>query len=109
MPLPKPCLDCGAPTRNGTRCPTHQAQADTQREAVRPRRQSRGYNAEHERRAAALRAKGLPCSLCGAPIMYNLRSPHPASFAAHHLTKDKRGPLAPAHRLCNELAGAPTF
>lgn len=77
----------------------------------RPSPASRGYDDEHEKRAADLRAEGerrsLPCSLCGCAIDYSLRSPHPCSFVAHHLTRDKRGPLAPAHRRCNERAGQP--
>jgi hypothetical protein len=77
----------------------------------RPSRQSRLYDAEHDRRAASLRAASdehsAPCSLCAKPIDYSLRSPHPRSFVAHHTTRDKRGPLAPAHRRCNERAGEP--
>lgn len=109
MALPKPCVDCGQPTRNGNRCPTHERAAKARREAQRPSRQDRGYDTEHEHRAAELRAMHLPCALCLEPINYQLRSPHPRSFVAHHVTNDKRGPLAPAHRDCNERAGSPTF
>lgn len=86
-------------------CPVHS------RKTPRPSRQSRGYDAEHEARAAALRAdaerRGLPCGLCFEKIDFSLRSPHPRSFVAHHLTRDKRGPIGPAHRRCNERAGQP--
>jgi hypothetical protein len=75
---------------------------------TRSSRQSRDYDAEHDRRAAELRQtaeeRRWPCSLCHLPIDYRLRSPHPRSFTAHHV-KDKRGPLAPAHRDCNERQG----
>jgi hypothetical protein len=75
-------------------------------------RHERDYDSEHVRRAAALRqaaeAVRAVCVLCRKPIDYRLRSPHPRSFVAHHTTSDKRGPLAPAHRDCNEAEGQPT-
>lgn len=87
-------------------CPTHHV------ERFRPSRHQRGYDSEHSRRSDHLRQeakdKGWPCVLCDRPIDFALRAPHPFSFAAHHTTRDKRGPLAPSHKRCNERAGQPT-
>jgi hypothetical protein len=107
----KPCLDCGTPT-DGTRCPTCQEAHARTHEAARPTRAQRGYDSEHDRRAAQLRKTAdeddAACALCGGSIDYHRRSPDPMSFVAHHTTRDKRGPIEPAHRLCNERAGQPT-
>ena len=100
----KPCVRCGVPgTRNGI-CPT--CQVFTSRGPGSTTK--RGYGSTHQRRAAALRGRGLPCSLCGQEIDYQLTAPHPHSFTAHHTTRDKSGPIAPAHRFCNEREGKPT-
>jgi hypothetical protein len=85
-------------------CRTCQAKADTQRGST----AERGYGTEHQRRSADLRALRRACCLCGRGIDYTLRSPHPWSFTAHHLTRDKSGPMDAAHRVCNERAGKPT-
>lgn len=108
MTLPKPCYSCGNPTRNGSRCPTCQTTVNAEREATRATPAQRGYDAQHQRRAAALRKQGGPCALCGNNIDYQLRSPDPWSFSAHHVTDDKRGPMVAAHRRCNERAGKPS-
>ena len=105
--MPRAIRRCGAKECDEPMpCPTHS------RVERRPSRQSRGYDAVHEARAAELRRDaerdGKPCSLCLEKIDFSLRSPHPRSFVAHHLTRDKRGPLAPAHRRCNEHAGQPS-
>jgi hypothetical protein len=105
--VPRAISRCGRQgCDNPMPCPDH-----TDRGRTRSSRHSRGYDSEHERRAYVLRRESwlddAPCSLCGDPIDYALRSPHPRSFAAHHTTDDKRGPLAPAHRGCNGIAGAP--
>jgi hypothetical protein len=47
------------------------------------------------------------CWLCGGWIDPELKSPHPMSWSADHVTPvsrggDNRGPLKPAHRLCNQ-------
>lgn len=109
MTLPKPCIVCGTATRNGSRCPEHQAHLDAARALRRGTSNDQGYNSKHRRRAAALRAEGLPCAICLMPIDYTLRSPHPYSFTAHHLTPDKDGPIVPACRRCNEQAGKPRW
>lgn len=98
----KPCLDCGRPRTPG-RCPACQAKRDSQRGTT----TDRGYGTDHQRRSAALRELQRACCLCGQAIDYTLRGPHPRSFTAHHLTRDKRGPMDAAHRVCNERAGQP--
>ena len=63
----------------------------------------------YRKNRAWLKAQGLPCAICGRPIDYSLRCPHPMSFEVDH--KDPcarggalydRGNLQPAHRICNE-------
>jgi hypothetical protein len=98
-----PCLDCGTPTRGRTRCPVHTQTHRMQRAST----TQRGYGSQHQARAALLRAQQLPCTLCGRDIDYALHAPHPMSYTAHHPTRDKAGPLLPAHRVCNEQAGQP--
>lgn len=107
MALPRPCRRCGRPGTTTGLCPSCTSVANAVREQGRGTAAQRGYDAEHRRRAAALRREGRRCCLCGTPIDYALRAPDPRSFTAHHLTRDKRGPLDAAHRDCNERAGAP--
>lgn len=99
----RPCVDCGKPGTRTGRC----ADCTRARERRRGTAADRGYDAEHQSRAAALRAQQRACCLCGADIDTTLRAPHPLSFSAHHLTGDKRGPMDAAHLVCNERAGRP--
>lgn len=59
-----------------------------------------------------VRAQGLPCALCGAPIDYSLPAGHPMSYELDEIVPVSRGgdPLdagnvQPAHRLCNQRKG----
>lgn len=61
---------------------------------------------------ARLKAMGLPCALCGAPIDYSLPARHPLSFEVDEIIPVSLGGselewanLQPAHRICNELKG----
>lgn len=53
----------------------------------------------------------LPCSICGLPINYDLKSPDPWSFTVDHIIPITNGGtsdienLAPAHRRCNLVKG----
>ena len=53
-----------------------------------------------------------PCALCGQPIDYGLRYPHPRSYVVDHVTPlDKGGAdtianKQAAHRDCNRAKGA---
>ena len=63
------------------------------------------------RRARVLSAERLWCHLCGEEIDKSLRWPHPLSATADHITPvaaggRNDGPLAPAHKRCNEQRGA---
>ena len=63
------------------------------------------------RRARVLSAERLWCHLCGSEIDKSLRWPHPLSATADHITAVadggwNLGPLAPAHKRCNEERGA---
>lgn len=56
-----------------------------------------------------LRRKRLPCWICGGPIDYTLKTPHPDSFELDHVLPVvlhpelglDAGNHAPAHRRCN--------
>jgi hypothetical protein len=67
MTLPRPCLDCGTPTGDGSRCPP----CERTRDAARGTTTQRGYGTSHQRarrqHAAAFRP-GQPCARCGRPI-----------------------------------------
>lgn len=68
------------------------------------------HSSAHRRAAAALRARGLqPCCLCGQPIDYTARAPHPASFSAEHWppisVAGEHHNLAPAHLGCQRIQG----
>lgn len=60
-----------------------------------------------------LRAKGLPCWLCGQPIDYNAKAGEPKSFSADHKEPLSKRPdlaevysnLRPAHFECNDKKG----
>lgn len=63
-----------------------------------------------QRHARELRARQLPCCLCGRPIDYTLTSPDPDSFSVEHLqarslrpdlTHDPRN-MGAAHLRCNQ-------
>jgi hypothetical protein len=62
--------------------------------------------AAYRRAAAAIRARGGDCYLCGRPIDTSLRYPHPASPSADHVAPIGRGghpdgPLRAVHLVCN--------
>ena len=59
---------------------------------------------------ARLRARRLPCAVCGMPIDYAAPANHPLSFTADHVDPlasggQLLGPLRPAHRSCNSSLG----
>jgi len=65
--LPKPCLGCGKPTRNGSRCPRCERAHDSSRGT----RHDRGYGAAHQaerERQLAEWAPGQPCAIGGEPL-----------------------------------------
>ena len=97
MALPRPCLDCGTPTRNGSRCPPHQAAADARRDAQRGTPAQRGYGRAHRQLREKLLAQwkpGDPCAHCGQPMRDKSRLD-----LAH--TADRSGYRGLAHDVCN--------
>lgn len=73
------------------------------------------YSPEYRAARKALRALGRPCWLCGKPIRYDLKGPHPLSFTADHVVEPGRcdpamvndpSNLRPAHYGCNSRRGA---
>lgn len=59
---------------------------------------------------ARLRALGLPCAICGAPIDYDLPAGDPMSFEVDEVVPVSLGGdeldwenLQPAHRRCNQM------
>lgn len=61
------------------------------------------------RKREELRAKGLPCHICGQPIDYSLPASSPRCFVADHVNPLAYGgdvyDIAPAHRECNGKRG----
>lgn len=80
------------------RCPTH-AQAH---ERARGSRQTRGYNADHDRERARwaplVRTGTINCARCGQPIK-------PAAPWDLDHSDDRQSYLGPAHARCNRQAG----
>ncbi|WP_419703763.1 HNH endonuclease [Promicromonospora sp. NFX87] len=57
---------------------------------------------------AKARREGWPCALCGKPIDYSLKRPHPGAFQLDHITPYSRGGAdldpanwQPSHASCN--------
>ena len=69
--------------------------------------------ANHQRLVASLRARRLPCWLCGQAIDYAAPADDPSSFNADHVEPLSKRPdlaeiesnLRPAHRRCNTGRG----
>ncbi len=79
-----------------------------------PQPQHRGRSTRQFRKLKAqLRARRLPCAICGQPIDYSLKWPDPGSFSADHRRPLSRNPhlaedygnLQPAHLSCNQSKG----
>ena len=69
------------------------------------------WDARYMARTRALRAKRLPCWICGQPIDYAAHWKDGRSFTADHVQPMARGgklygELRPAHRACNSSRGA---
>jgi hypothetical protein len=65
-------------------------------------------NSKAKRLRARIRAKGLPCHVCGQPISYGAHHLDPLSFQVDHRWPVSRGGpeydadnCAPSHRSCN--------
>lgn len=65
---------------------------------------------------ARIKAMGLPCALCGAPIDYSLPAKDPMSFEVDEIIPVSLGGdhldinnCQPAHRICNERKGNKLF
>jgi 5-methylcytosine-specific restriction endonuclease McrA len=76
-----------------------------------PRRRPDLVTPAYRKARAELRALGLPCWLCGQPIRYDLKHPHPRSFSADHVTPPRHGGqhegnLRAAHLGCNSRRAA---
>lgn len=64
--------------------------------------------------AKQVRARRRPCRICGEPIDYSLRYPHPRSFSVEHIKSWATHPhlredpanLDAAHLSCNQSKGA---
>jgi 5-methylcytosine-specific restriction endonuclease McrA len=97
----KPCLTCGMPTRNGSRCAPHAAQhaAMQERRRQRPNANARGYDRAYRKRRAVVVRGTPPCFYCGRP----------ATTADHVVPVSKGGGsaanLVPACKPCNSRKG----
>jgi hypothetical protein len=67
MALPKPCLDCGTPTRNGSRCPACERAHDQARGTREQRGYGKAHIAERERQLAQW-SPGQPCAIGREPV-----------------------------------------
>jgi 5-methylcytosine-specific restriction endonuclease McrA len=100
----RPCLDCGTLAR-GSRCETHQAEADRKNEKrkdtyLRRARKAALYDSNYKKKRRALLAVATHCHLCGRPF-----TPYDRIEADHVIAGDPTSPLLPAHRFCNASRG----
>lgn len=103
MARPRPCIDCTRLTTT-TRCPACTAAHTTAREATRPSRQQRGYDAAHDAARRALVAQ-LPTH-CGYGCGTMIATPRQL-VAAHRVDgQPEHGWLASCAR-CNQRAKRP--
>jgi len=93
MPLPRPCLDCGALSTK-SRCETCNRELERRRSAARPPRKH--YAGDYRKRAKAVRESAGACWLCG-----DGPRPNDPWQADHVVPGDPASPLAAAHRSCN--------
>lgn len=97
----RPCLDCGLPTDNGSRCPMHQRQLQRRidNSPARRARKRMLYGAEHRAQRAAwaveVDAGNVRCWRCGGPI---------AQGAPWDLGHRPGKPSHPEHPACNRGA-----
>lgn len=63
---PKPCLDCGAPTR-ATRCPDCERRYQRAIDSARPGARARGYDTAWERTRRRYLRQHPWCVVCGQP------------------------------------------
>ena len=95
MGFPRPCLDCGALTKNTTRCDLHQseyrAKIDARRQPYRTH-----YKGNYSKRSKEVRANAEICWICKE----GRRTDDPFT-ADHYFPGIPNSPLLPAHRSCN--------
>jgi 5-methylcytosine-specific restriction endonuclease McrA len=91
-----PCLDCGALTKDGSRCSRCYARR-------RGTTTERGYGAAHQRRARAAIAAQPACSVCGHPGSPD--NPLTGDHVVPVSCGGERGPLRVACRRCNSRRG----
>ena len=95
MAFQKPCLDCGALTRNKSRCNKHQAAHEAESNQNRDH-----YKGSYKSKAKLVRQYASVCWLCGKGAIEN--DPWTAD---HYLPANPDSPLLPAHRSCNSRRG----
>jgi len=103
--IPRPCLECGTLTDGDTRCPTHQAKLDNQKNAIRNIRNNQKKKtlyggAQYRKLAKIVRDTAVVCHLCLGPG----REGDP--WQADHIeATNPNSQLASAHRSCNAKRG----
>ena len=104
--FPQPCSVCGKLTKGKSKCEQHEKeyqQARGMRNASRPERQamkSKLYNYAYRQEAKRVRDTATHCHICKQPFMEGDK------IEADHLIAGLiGGPLAPAHRRCNQSRG----
>lgn len=106
MPAVRPCLACGRPTRNGSRCPPCAQAREQKRDQQRGTRTQRGYGNEWHRRAKQAIAASPICVDCG-----HTGSPDNPLTGDHPVPLARGGEQLPAVivvrcRVCNSRRGA---
>jgi hypothetical protein len=109
--FPQPCAVCGTLTKGANRCEIHEAEYKANRNrsagaravarADRSTHKSKLYNSQYRRDAKLIRDTATHCHICKQAFMEGDRVE-----ADHIIPGDIGGPLAAAHRLCNQRRGA---
>ena len=109
--FPQPCSVCGALTKGASRCEPHDAQYKANRNrsagaravarADRSSYKSRLYNSQYRKDAKLIRDTATHCHICRQAFVEGDKIE-----ADHIIPGDIGGPLAPAHRLCNQRRGS---
>jgi 5-methylcytosine-specific restriction enzyme A len=95
----RPCIECGALTSQGSRCPTHQSEMNARLDARRVGKREH-YKGDYRRRAKSVRESAIACYWCGG----GFTAANPVQ-ADHVMPGDPASELVAACRRCNIARG----